>query len=156
MHAIKAAASAPRTPVLAVGQSIEAQAGRTVITLQRVTTAAWTVTTYIGTRRIEDQCASFADEVAAGLTASAYLALARTEEIESNVSPYAPIKPGQTRTHKSADGVEVVLDNTNKVGPRVIVRWGGLVVRRLCTIHTTDTAAIWRYAALVAEHPAAA
>ncbi len=79
MHAISAAPSNPGTPVLAVGDLIEEQVGRTQIRLMRVTAEAWTVEVYVGTQRITDQCSSFDTEVAAALTASGYFQLAEDE-----------------------------------------------------------------------------
>lgn len=53
--------------------------GRTTITLQHVRPGAYTVTTYQGTLRIEDQCGSFPTEDLGRAVARAYAVLAKAE-----------------------------------------------------------------------------
>ncbi len=153
-HAIKSP-TATREPVLAIGQSMAEQAGRTVVTLQRVTVAAWTVTVYTGSHRVEDQCSSFADEVAAALTASAYLQLARAEQIQAEATnPAAPLAQGEIRTHSAGD-VTVTIAERPTGGFLVQLRKGAELVREACRFHANDTPALAHFAALVAAHPTA-
>ncbi len=147
--------AATREPVLAIGQSMAEQAGRTVITLQRVTFSAWTVTTYQGSHRVEDQCASFADEVAAALTASAYLQLARAEEIQAEAAdPAAPLAQGEIREH-IAGPVSIRIFQSAQAGILVQGRRHGAHAPDLCSRHDFEGHALRAYAALVAAHPAA-
>ncbi|MGI5245134.1 hypothetical protein [Dactylosporangium sp. CA-139066] len=152
MHAIKAPA-ATREPVLAIGQQIEAQAGRTVITLQRVTVTAWTVVTYIGTRRITDQCATFADEQAAALTASAYYQLALAETVEPAADPARSLAVGEIREHV-AGPVTIRIFQTAQAGVLVQGRRNGVIDSALCSRHDHEWDALRAYAALVAANPA--
>lgn len=55
--------------------------GRTTITLQYVRPGAYTVTTYHGTHRVEDQCGSFPTEELARAVARAYAVLAKEEAL---------------------------------------------------------------------------
>jgi hypothetical protein len=65
---------------LGEGDYIVFTAGRTEITVQCVRLdAAYTITTYVGTLRIEDQCTSVADEATARLIARGYAHLALAE-----------------------------------------------------------------------------
>ncbi|GAA1550609.1 hypothetical protein GCM10009827_084100 [Dactylosporangium maewongense] len=149
------APAATRKPVLAIGQQMQEQAGRVVVTLQRVTAAAWTVTVYQGTLRIEDQCASFSDEVAAALTASAYLQLARAEQIAAETAnPAAPLAQGEIREHIAGD-VTIRIFQTAQAGILVQGRRNGQHAPDLCSRHDFDSDALRRYAELVAAHPAA-
>lgn len=147
--------TAPRVqqPVMAIGQQIEAQAGRTVITLQRVNAAAWTVTVYQGTLRIDDQCASFADEQAAALTASAYLQLARAEALEPAADPARPLGRGEIREHV-AGPVVIRIFQTAHAGVMVQGRRNGRIDPALCSGHAHEWNALRVYAALVAANPA--
>ena len=159
MDTIKApaAAAATREPIMAIGQQIEAQAGRTVITLQRVTATAWTVTTYVGSQRIADQCSTFENEQAAALTASAYLQLARAEALEpaaDPAAPAAPLAPGEIREH-TAGPVTIRIFQTPQAGVLVQGRRNGQIDPALCSQHNIDRHALNAYAALVAAHPAA-
>lgn len=153
-HVIKAPV-ATREPVMAIGQTIEAQAGRTVITLQRVTAAAWTITTYTGTQRITDQCSTFDNEVAAALTASAYLSLARAEEIQAETDdPAAPLAPGEIREH-IAGPVAIRIFQTAQAGILIQGRRHGVSAPDLSSRHNFESLALRAFAALVAAHPAA-
>ncbi|MEV8510808.1 hypothetical protein [Dactylosporangium sp. NPDC051484] len=154
MHAIKAAVSAPRKPVLAIGEQIAAQVERTSITLQRVTANTWTVTVYQGVRRIDDQCATFENEQAAALTASAYYQLAVAETLEPAADPAAPLAPGEIREHV-AGPVVIRVFQTAQAGVLVQGRRNGRIDPALCSRHDFDTLALRRYADLVAAHPAA-
>lgn len=46
---------------LAPGRSISYRAGHAVVTLGRTDTGTWTVTCYLGSYRVEDNCAAFPD-----------------------------------------------------------------------------------------------
>ncbi|MGI5179526.1 hypothetical protein ACQEVZ_24665 [Dactylosporangium sp. CA-152071] len=149
------APAATRKPVLAIGQQMQEQAGRTVVTLQRVTFSAWTVTVYQGSYRVEDQCASFSDEVAAALTASAYLQLARAEEIQAETAdPAAPLAQGEIREH-TAGPVSIRIFQTAQAGILVQGRRNGQHAPDLCSRHDFEGHALRRYAELVAAYPAA-
>lgn len=150
-HVIKAPV-ATREPVMAIGQTIEAQVERTVITLQRVTATAWTITTYVGTQRITDQCSSFADEQAAALTASAYYQLALAETIEPAADPAAPLAPGEIREHV-AGPIAIRIFQTAQAGILVQGRRNGAFAPDLSSRHDFESFALRRYAALVAAHP---
>lgn len=89
-----------RQNVLAVGNLIEKQVGRTAIRLQRVTADVWSVVVEVGGFRVEDQCASFDNEVDAALLASGYQ-LAVAENTDA-VDHAAALKPGEVRTHRYA------------------------------------------------------
>ncbi|MFY1673649.1 hypothetical protein ACN27G_27445 [Plantactinospora sp. WMMB334] len=72
MHAIKPA-------LKAIGDTITYTAGRHTITLQWVREDVYTVTTYQGTYRIEDQCGSYSTEGLARSVARLYAELAKAE-----------------------------------------------------------------------------
>lgn len=70
----------PTKPPLRQDEYVTFRAGRTEITLTCVRPdAAYTVATYVGTLRIEDQCTSVADEATARAIARGYAHLALQE-----------------------------------------------------------------------------
>jgi len=152
MTQIISAPAATREPVMAIGQLIERQVGRTQIRLMRVTSNAWTVEVYEGSHRVADQCSSFADEVAAALTASAYLSLALAEAIEPAADPAAPLAQGEVREH-IAGPVAIRIFQTPQAGVMVQGRRNRLIDPALCFRHDSEDVALRRYADLVAAHP---
>lgn len=79
--------------------------GRTTISVIRGH-AAWTVETYQGTYRMDDQCGSYATEEEARLVARAYAVLAKRESGASETVSEAPsvvrVQPAAPRTWKQA------------------------------------------------------
>lgn len=139
-----------RTNVLAVGDLIEKQVGRTQIRLMRVAAEAWTVEVYEGSRRVADQCVSFTDEVEAALTASAYFQLAVAETAPPKLDPARALDRGEIRIHR-AGPTEIRIFQTPAGGCLVQVRRDGVTDRALCRHEAHEIRALNYYASLVMQ-----
>jgi hypothetical protein len=65
--------------------------GTTSITLQRVTADVWSVTTYRGTLRVDDQCGSYDSEAEARAVARGYAVLAKAEAMAAPLRELAEL-----------------------------------------------------------------
>lgn len=83
MHGIKPS-------LLFIGDTIGYTAGRTTITLQWVREDVYTVTTYQGSRRIEEQCGSYPTEELARQVARLYAKLAKAEAAPLTLADTVP------------------------------------------------------------------